>query len=132
MEKIQNNINNNNNNNSPTKATITENYYNNKEIEAFIESDYITIRDGEPSRTLEFLKNREKVIDKPDFTGNLTKKVQFIVVNPDDPHRKEKKWELSRMHVAKIYNELLKGYTVLEIFRTGTGKDTRYIPKGVR
>lgn len=80
-----------NNNNNTTKATTIEYYYNNKEIEAFIESDYININDGEPPRTLEFLKNREKVIDKPDFNGKPTISVQFIVGNPDDPQRKEKK-----------------------------------------
>lgn len=80
-----------NNNNNTTKPTTIEYYYNNKEIEAFIESDYININDGEPPRTLEFLKNREKVIDKPDFNGKPTISVQFIVGNPDDPQRKEKK-----------------------------------------
>jgi len=34
--------------------------YENKEIEAFIESDYISMKGGETSRVLEFLKNREK------------------------------------------------------------------------
>jgi hypothetical protein len=105
--------------------------YQNKEIEAFIESEYISIRDDE-SRILEFLKNREKVVDKIDFNGKPTKKMQFIVVNPEDPERKEKKFELPKKHVSRIYNELKKGYTVLEIFRTGTGKDTQYIPKGIR
>lgn len=47
-----------NNNNNTTKPTTIEYYYNNKEIEAFIESDYIYINDGEPPWTLEFLKNR--------------------------------------------------------------------------
>jgi predicted patatin/cPLA2 family phospholipase len=44
----------------------------------------------------------------------------------------EKKFELSRKHVAKIYNELRKGYSVLEIYRSETGKETQYIPKGIR
>ena len=34
---------------------------NNKEIEAFVKSDYININDGEPPWTLEFLKNRESI-----------------------------------------------------------------------
>jgi hypothetical protein len=97
--------------------------YENKEIEAFIESGYINIRDGE-SKILEFLKNREKIVDKTDFNGKPTKKMQFMVVNPEDPERKEKKFELSRKHVPWIYNELKKGYTVLEVFRTGTARDT--------
>jgi hypothetical protein len=105
--------------------------YENKDIEAFIESDYITIRDGE-SRILEFLPNREKVVDRTDFNGKPIKKVQFIVVDPDDQERKEKKFELSRKHIPRIYNELKKGYTVLEIFRTGLGKQTEYHAKAIR
>jgi hypothetical protein len=61
------------------------------------------------------------------------KKVQFIVMvtNPEDPQR-EGKFELSRKHVPKIYNELKKGKTVLEIFRTGQGKQTEYHVKAIR
>jgi hypothetical protein len=105
--------------------------YKNKEIENFLESEYINIRESE-SRILEFLKNREKVVEKPDFNGNIIKKVQFVVLDPDDPERKERKLELSRKHVVKIYNELMKGYSVLEIFRTGQGKQTEYHVKHVR
>jgi hypothetical protein len=32
------------------------------------------------SRTYEFLAGKEKVVEKPDFNGKLTKKVEFIVV----------------------------------------------------
>ena|SRR5947208_10360660 len=109
-----------------TKAT-----YENKDIEAFIESDYISIRDGE-SRTLEFLKNKEKVVDRTDFNGKPIKKVQFIVMDPEDQEIKEKKFELSKKHVPTIYSELKKGYTVLEIFRTGLGKQTEYLVKAIR
>jgi hypothetical protein len=105
--------------------------YENKELEDFIEGEYVNIRDGE-SRVLEFIKGKEKLVDKTDFNGKPTKKVQFIVIDPEDPQRKEKKFELSRKHVVKIYNELKKGKTVLEIYRSGTGKETSYIPKGIR
>jgi hypothetical protein len=105
--------------------------YENRELEDFIEGEYISIRDGE-SRALEFIKDKTKLVDKTDFNGRPTKKVQFIVKDPDDPEQKEKKFELSRKHVAKIYNELRKGYSVLEIYRSGTGKETQYIPKGIR
>jgi hypothetical protein len=84
---------------------------------------------------LEFIKGKEKLVDKTDFNGKPTKKVQFIVIDPEDTttaERKEKKFELSRKHVIKIYNELKKGKTVLEIYRSGTGKETSYIPKGIR
>jgi hypothetical protein len=76
----------------------------NKEIEEFIEGDYISIKEGE-SRVLEFDISKMKLVDKTDFNGNPAKKVQFIVVNPEDPQRREKKFELSKKHVPKIYNE---------------------------
>ena len=103
----------------------------NKEIEEFIEGDYITIKEGE-SRVLEFDISKMKLVDKTDFNGNPVKKVQFIVINPEDPQRREKKFELSKKHVPKIYNELKKGKTVLEIFRTGLGKQTEYHVKAIR
>jgi hypothetical protein len=102
-----------------------------KEIEEFIEGDYITIKEGE-SRVLEFDINKMKLVDKTDFNGNPVKKVQFIVTNPEDPQRRERKFELSKKHVAKIYNELKKDKTVLEIFRTGLGKQTEYHVKAIR
>jgi hypothetical protein len=109
----------------------------NKVLEEFIEGDYITIREGE-SRTLQFDINKVSLVDRTDFNGSPMKKVQFIVVvaNPDDPQqqqqRRERKFELSRKHVPKIYNELKKGKTVLEIFRTGQGKQTEYHVKAIR
>jgi len=109
--------------------TSTE--YENKEIEAFIESEYISIRDGE-SRVLEFLTGREKVVDRTDFNGNPTKKVQYIAIDPQDPEQKERKFELSKKHVRKIHNELRKGYSVLDVFRTGQGSQTDYHVKAIR
>jgi hypothetical protein len=102
----------------------------NKELEDFIEGDYISIKEGE-SRVLEFDIHKIKLVDKTDFNGNPIKKVQFIVINPEDPEGRGKKFELSRKHVAKIYNELKKGKTVLEIFRTGLGKQTEYHVKAI-
>ena len=102
-----------------------------KEIEDFIEGDYITIREGE-SRILEFDINKLKLVDKTDFNGNPVKKVQFLVINPQDEQQREKKFELSKKHVPKIYDELKKGKTVLEIFRTGLGKQTEYHVKEIR
>jgi len=55
------------------------------------------------------------------------KKVQFLVIDPQDPQRREKNFELSKKHVPKIYNELKKGKTVLEIFRTGLRKNKQNI-----
>jgi uncharacterized protein involved in exopolysaccharide biosynthesis len=111
--------------------SITTTNQTNKEIEEFIEGEYITIREDE-SRILEFDINKIKLEDKTDFNGNPVKKVQFIVINPEDLQRREKKFELSKKHVAKIYNELKKGKTVLEIFRTGLGKQTEYHVKAIR
>jgi hypothetical protein len=54
--------------------------YENKELEDFIEGEYVNIKDSE-SRVLEF-KGKEKLVDKTDFNGKPTKKVQFIVTDP--------------------------------------------------
>lgn len=62
--------------------------------------------------------------NETDFNGKPTKKVQFIVIDPADPEQKEMKFELSRKHVPKIYNELKKGKTLIEIYRSGAGKET--------
>jgi hypothetical protein len=116
--------------NKKKMESITTNQIN-KEIEEFIEGEYITIKEGE-SRVLEFDINKIKLEDKTDFNGNPVKKVQFVVIDPQDLQRREKKFELSKKHVPKIYNELKKGKTVLEIFRTGLGKQTEYHVKAVR
>jgi hypothetical protein len=102
-----------------------------QEIEMFIQSDYVNIKEGE-SKTLEFIPSKTKLVDKLDFNGKPAKKVQFIVIDSKDPQRIERKLELSRKHIAKIYNELQKGKTVIEIYRNGTGKVTVYIPKSIR
>jgi hypothetical protein len=104
----------------------------NKELEDFIEGDYISIKEGE-SRVLEFDINKIKLVDRTDFNGSPMKNVQLLVTNPEDPQqRRERKFELSRKHVPKIYNELKKGKTGLEIFRTGLGKQTEYHVKAIR
>jgi hypothetical protein len=81
---------------------------------------------------LEFIPSKTKVVDKLDFNGKPQKKVQFIVIDINDSERKEKFYEVSRSHVAVIYNELKAGKTILEISRLGSGKDTRYLIKAVR
>ncbi|MFL6340935.1 MAG: hypothetical protein ACJ72U_05235 [Nitrososphaeraceae archaeon] len=78
--------------------SITNNQIN-KEIEEFIEGDYITIKEGE-SRILEFDINKVKLMDKTDFNGNPVKKVRFVVTDPEDPERREKKFELSKKHAV--------------------------------
>src|ERR671930_1274947 len=101
------------------------------ELEDFIEGDYISIKEGE-SRVMDFDINKVQLVEKTDFNGNPTKKVQFIVTNHGDPAKREKKFEVSRKHAAKIYNELKKGNIVLEIFRTGQEKQTEYHVKAIR
>jgi hypothetical protein len=75
--------------------------------------------------------SKMKLVDKTDFNGNPVKKVQFLVIDPQDEQQREKKFELSKKHVAKIYNEVKKGKTVLEIFRAGLGKQTEYHVKAI-
>ena len=75
---------------------------------------------------------KAKVIEKPDFNGRPTKRVQFTVIDVNDMERREKIFELSKIHVGKIYAELQKGKTILEISRSGSAKDTRYFVKAVK
>jgi hypothetical protein len=65
----------------------------------------VNLKSSEPAQTFEFLKNREKIVDKIDFNRKPTKKVQFIVVNQKTQREKKrkKKLELSRKHTPKIY-----------------------------
>ena len=108
-----------------------ENKYQNKEIESFLESNWISIKDGETSRVLQFIPEKSKVIDKSDFNGRPIRKVQFCVTDTNQPG-KEKFFEVSRAHASKIYNELKAGKTTREISRLGTGKETRYFVKAVK
>ena len=54
-------------------------FYQSKEIESFIESSWITIKDKE-TKVLEFIPGKTKVVDKIDFNGKPQKKVQYVVV----------------------------------------------------
>lgn len=72
-----------------------------------------------------------KLVDRTDFSGNAVKKVQFLVIDPQDKQKREKKLELSKKHVPKIYNDIKKGKTVLEVFRTGLGRQTEYDVKAI-
>jgi hypothetical protein len=118
-------------NTTSNQTTATNQFYQSKEIESFIESSWITIKDKE-TKVLEFIPDKTKVVDKVDFNGKPQKKVQYVAIDINDPQRKEKFFEVSRSHVAGIYNELKNGKTVLEISRLGSGKDTRYLVKAVR
>ena len=80
-----------------------------------IESSWITIKDKE-TKVLEFIPGKTKVVDKIDFNGKPQKKVQFTAIDVNDAQRKEKFYEVSRSHVAGIYNELKAGKTVTRDF----------------
>ena len=80
---------------------------------------------------LQFLPDKAEVVDKTDFNGRPVKKVRFHVIDVNDERRMDKYFELSRMHVPKMYEELKTGKTILEISRLGTGKETRYFVKAV-
>jgi hypothetical protein len=105
--------------------------YENKELEEFIEGQWIKIGDGD-TRVLEFKSEKTQVIEKKDFNGNLAKKVQFIVIDLKSGNKTEKKFEVSRRHAAKIYAELKQGHNVLEITRSGTGIKTDYTMKPIK
>jgi hypothetical protein len=129
MSTNQTNSNQNQNQNQNTTTTI---YYENKDLEQFIESNYVSFKDQE-TKVLEFVPNKTNIVDKTDFNCKPTKRVQFTVIDINDINRRrERILELSRNHIAVIYNELKKGKSVLEISRSGSGRDTRYFVKAVR
>lgn len=66
------------------------------------------------------LENNLSTIPAPDaFAASIEK-------------QRGKNLELSKKHVSKIYNELKKGKIMLEIFRTGLGKQIEYHVKATR
>jgi hypothetical protein len=107
------------------KLTSNTTEYANKDLEDFLEGQWIKIEDGE-TRVLEFLRDKTQVIEKKDFNGNMTQKVQFIVIDIESDNKAEKKFEVSRRHAAKFYAEHKKGNSILEITRFGAGIKTEY------
>jgi hypothetical protein len=121
---MESNSNPNSNSNQPNRP------YTNKEIEDLIESDFEKIEENE-SKTYEFVPDQTKVVEKPNFVGELKKKVQFIVIRQNDPDRKLKKLELSTIHVKRFYDQLHLGVKTLQVTRVGKGRDTRYLVKPI-
>jgi hypothetical protein len=121
----------NQNTNTNTTSSAAQTFYKNAELENFIESNYVSIKDGE-TKVLQFITDKTKVIEKPDFNGKPSKRAQFVIIEVNDVNRKERLLELSRLHAGKIYDELKKGKTILEISRSGAAKDTRYFVKSIR
>jgi hypothetical protein len=62
----------------------------------------------------------------------MAKKVQFIVIDPNNAEETEKKFEVSMRHAAKIYPQLQQGNDVLEIYKSWAGIKTDYIVKPIR
>jgi hypothetical protein len=99
-----------------------------EDFEDFLEGDYVNMEDGD-KRVLEF-RTKGTVVSKRGFKGDMVEKVQFEVTNWGK--LKQKKLELARAHARKVYAELQKGFSVLELQRTGSASDTRYIVKGIK
>ena len=57
-------------NKQQTKSTKATTHYQNKEIEDLLESNWISIKDGE-TRVLQFIPNKSKVVEKTDFIEDL-------------------------------------------------------------
>jgi len=59
--------------------------------------------------------------------------IEFMYgIDINDMQHKERFFEISRMYVSKMYDELKNGNTILQISRLGSGKDTKYFVKEVR
>ena len=83
------------NTNTNQTQNLNPKYYENKELESFIESNYVSIKDGE-TKVLQFVPDKTKIVEKPDFNGKITNRAQFTVIEINDiNNRREKTLELS-------------------------------------
>ena len=74
----------------------------------------MNLKSSEPAQTFEFLKNREKIVDKIDFNRKPTKKVQFIVVNQKTQREKKRK-EIRA--IQKTYSKNIRTQEVIHSLR---------------
>ena len=106
-------------------------YTPSKEVQEFVESDYISLEDN-ISKALEFLPGREKPVNT-EFKGNTIAKMQFIVIDLErkDLQRKEKKLTLPKGAARAVIDQFIKGKTIMQITRLNDKQGIRYEVKAV-
>ena len=94
------------------------------------DSQYITIAIGN-SRILRFVTERKMEEIEKTYNGQVTKKIRFIVADPNEESKSEKYFDVGKRSARLIIAKLKEGSTLLKIERIGSGKETLYIPTQV-
>jgi hypothetical protein len=94
------------------------------------DSQYITIAIGN-SRILRFVTERKIEEIEKTYNGQVTKKIRFIVADPNEESKSEKYFDVGKRSARLIIAKLKEGFNLLKIERIGSGKETLYIPTHV-
>jgi hypothetical protein len=87
-------------------------------------SEFVKLQPGE-KKVLQFVPEK---IEQTEAEFNGKKSLHFRYTVMEEGSDQEKYFEVSKKASADIDTLLLKGYTKLEIQRSGSGRDTRYLP----
>jgi hypothetical protein len=87
-------------------------------------SKFVKMQPGE-KKVLQFVPEKTEQV-QAEFNGKKSLHFRYTVM--EEGSDQEKYFEVSKMASADIDTLLLKGYTKLEIQRSGSGRDTRYLP----
>lgn len=81
---------------------------------------------------LKFFGPNEKKIEEVEKTwnGEPVPKIRFVVVDPNNP-KKEKWFDVGKRSARLIVDKLREGHRIMQVERSGTGKETLYIPTPV-
>ena len=94
------------------------------ELESEKQSEYLKLKDGEV-RVLQFDTKQIKLVDS-EFNGNVTKRVEYKVIDVNRPAVGEKKFQMALNNARQINRILQRGRKLLEIERMGSDIKTRY------
>jgi len=101
----------------------SKNIFEQIEQESKKQSNYLKLNDGE-IRTLQFDSNKIHLVDN-EFDGKITRRVEYEVTDRDT-NEGEKILSMALLNARQINGFLLRGKTLLEIQRIGSGRMTRY------
>jgi hypothetical protein len=103
-----------------------------QEIEEMLKKDskYVAIAPGNKT-VLKFVLGRKIRPVEKQYNGQTSRKVRFIVIDPNSGSNDEKFFDVGMRSTKLILPKLKKGNNILKIERIGSGKDTLYVPTEV-
>ncbi len=105
-------------------TNLESNIFEQIDLEIEKQSEFLKLKDGEV-RVLQFDPKQIKLVDS-DFNGNVTKRVEYKVIDPDKPAIGEKRFQMALNNARQINKYLERGRKLLEIERMGSDIKTRY------